>query len=52
MTAPWKESFDKSRQCIKRQGHQLADKGLNTQSYDFPIVMYGFVHLTIKKAVP
>ena len=52
LTAPWKKSYDKSRQCIKRQRHQFADKGLYTQSYDFPIVMYGCIHLTIKKAVP
>ena len=52
LTAPWKKSYDKARQCIKRQRHQFADKGLYTQSYDFPIVMYGCIHLTIKKAVP
>ena len=34
--APWKESYDKSRQCIKKQRHQSADKGVNSSRYDFP----------------
>ena len=25
--APWKESSDKPRQCIKKQRHHFADKG-------------------------
>ena len=25
--APWKESYDKSKQCIKKQRHHFADKG-------------------------
>ena len=33
--APWKESYDKPRQCIKKQRHYFADKGLSNQSYDF-----------------
>ena len=28
--APWKESFDKPRECIKKQRHHLADKGLDS----------------------
>ena len=24
---PWKESYDKPRQCIKKQRHHFADKG-------------------------
>ena len=35
--APWKESSDKPRQCIKKQRHHLADKGLSTESYGFSI---------------
>ena len=31
--APWKESYDKPRQCVKKQRHHLADKGLYSQSY-------------------
>ena len=35
MLAPWKESYDKPRQCIKKQRHHSADKGLCNQSYGF-----------------
>ena len=28
MFAPWKESNDKPRQCIKKQRHHFANKGL------------------------
>ena len=31
-----KKSYDKPRQCIKRQRHHFADKVLCSQSYDFP----------------
>ena len=49
MLAPWKESYDK--QCIKKQGHHFADKGLYSQSYGFfPVVMYRCVSCTINKA--
>ena len=30
---PWKEGYDKPRQCVKKQRHPLADKGLYSQSY-------------------
>jgi len=33
--APWKESYDKPRQCIKKQTHYFANKGLYSQSYGF-----------------
>ena len=32
---PWKESYDKPKQCIKKQRHHFADKGLYSQSYGF-----------------
>ena len=32
---PWKESFDKPRQDIKKQRHHFADKGPYSQSYGF-----------------
>ena len=47
---PWKESFDKPRQCLKKQRHHIADKGPYSQSYGFPVVMYGCESWTIKKA--
>ena len=35
---------------IKKQRHQFADKGLYSQSFGFPAVMYGCESRTIKKA--
>ena len=32
---PWKESYDKLRQYIKKQRHHFADKGLYNQSNGF-----------------
>ena len=33
--APWKNSYDKPQQCIKKQRHHFANKGLYSQSYGF-----------------
>ena len=38
--APWKKSYDQLRQHIKKQRHYFADKGLYSQIYGFPVVMY------------
>ena len=35
MLAPWKKSYDKLRQCIKKQRHYFANKGLYSQSFGF-----------------
>ena len=35
MLAPWKKSYDQSRQLIKKQRHYFADKGPSRQSYGF-----------------
>ena len=35
MLAPWKNSYDKPRQHIKKQSHHFADKGPYSQSYGF-----------------
>ena len=35
MLARWKKIHDKSRQCIKKQRHHFADKGLYSQSSGF-----------------
>ena len=48
--APWKKSYDQPRQHIKKQRHYLADKCPFSQSYGFPVVMYGCESWTIKKA--
>ena len=50
MLAPWKESYDKPRQCIKKQRHYFADKSLYIKAMAFPVVMYGCESWTIKKA--
>ena len=36
ISAPWKKSYDKLRQHIKKQRHYLADKGLYSQNSGFP----------------
>ena len=33
--APWKKSYDHSREHIKRQRHYFANKGLSSQGYGF-----------------
>ena len=50
MVTPWKESYDKPRQHIKKQRHHLANKSPYSQSVDFPVATYGFASWTIKKA--
>ena len=35
MLAPWKKSYDKPRQCIKKQRHYSADKSWHSQSDGF-----------------
>ena len=50
MLAPWKKNYDKPKQCIKKQRHYFADKGLYMQGYDLPRVMYSSESWTVKKA--
>ena len=50
MLASWKKIYDKPRQRIKKQRHYFANKGSDSQSYGFPVVMYGCESWTIKKA--
>ena len=38
---PWKKSYNKPRQHIEKQRHYFASKGPSSQSYIFPVVMYG-----------
>ena len=47
--APWKKSYDQPRQHIKKQRHYFANKGLYSQRYGFPVVMYRCESRTIKK---
>ena len=50
MLAPWKKSYDQPRQHTKKQRHYFANKGPSSQSYVFPVVMYGCESWTIKKS--
>ena len=47
---PWKGSYDQPRQHIKKQRHYFVNKGLSSQGYGFPVVMYGCESWTVKKA--
>ena len=47
--ALWKKSYHKPIQCSKKQKHYFADKGLDSQSYGFSVVMHGCESWTIKK---
>ena len=51
MLAPWKNSYDKPRQCIKKQRHHLADKGPHSQSYGSSSshVQMGFPNSSVSK---
>ena len=35
LLAPWKTSYDKPRQHIKKQRHYFVNRGLSSQSYGF-----------------
>ena len=50
MLAPWKKSYDQTRQHIKKQRHYFTNKGPCSQNYGFPVVRYGCESWTIKKA--
>jgi len=50
MLAPWKNSYDKPRQHIKKQTHYFADKGSSSQSYGFSSSHVWMWESTIKKA--
>ena len=51
--APWKKSYDKPRQHSKKQRHHFATKWqsmvFHSQSYGFPVVVYGCESWNIKK---
>ena len=46
--APWKESYDKLRQHIKKQRHNFANRSPSSQSYGFPVVMCGCESWSVK----
>ena len=49
MLAPWKKSYNKPREHIKKQRHYFVDKGLSVKAMVFPVVMYGCESWCIKK---
>ena len=50
MLPSWKKSYDKPRQCIKKQTHYFANKGRIVKAMVFPLVMHSCESLTIMKA--
>ena len=48
--APWKKSYDKPRQHIKKQRHHFADKSPYSQNYGFFPIVYRYESWIIKKA--
>ena len=51
MIAPWKKSYDQLTKHIIKQRHYFPNKGLSSQSYGFPVVMYGCESWTIESWV-
>ena len=49
MLAPWKKSYDLSRQHIKKQRHYFANEGPSSQSYGFSSSHVWRESWTIKK---
>ena len=47
--APWKKSYDKPRQCIKKQRHYFATKVHIAKAMVFPVVMYRCESWIMKK---
>ena len=50
MFVPWKKSYDKPIQHIKKQRHHFADRGPYSQSYGFSSSQYGCENWTMKEA--
>ena len=50
MLAPWKKSYDKPRQHVKKHRHNVTKKVHVIQGMVFPVLMYGCESWTVKKA--
>ena len=50
MLAPWKKSYEQSRQHVKNQRLTLLTKVHLAKAMVFPVVMYGCECWTVKKA--
>ena len=48
--APWKKSYDKPRQHVKKQRHYLQTMVCVVKAMVFPVVIYGYESWTRKKA--
>ena len=49
MLAAWKESYDKTRQNIKKQSYHFASKVHLVKAMVFPVITYIYESWTIKK---
>ena len=49
MLAPWKKSYDKPRQCNKKQRHHFANKVCIAKVMYILVVMYGCESWTIRR---
>ena len=47
--APWKKSYNQSRQHIKKQKHYLPTKVHLVKAMVFPVVIYRYENWTLKK---
>ena len=47
--APWKKSYNKPRQHIKKQRHHFADEGPYVRAVGFPVVVCECESGTVKK---
>ena len=50
MLAPWKKTYEKPGQYIKKQRHHFADKGLYSRAMDFPVRTCGCEIWTVQSA--
>ena len=49
MPPPWKKSYDKPRQYIKKQRYYFTENICLVKAMDFPVVIYGCEIWTIKR---
>ena len=50
MLAPWKKSYDQTREHIEKQRHYFGNKGMSSQTMVFLVIMYGCESWTMQKA--
>ena len=52
MLGPWKKTYDKPRECIKKQRYHFLTKVHTVKAMVYPVVMYGCEIWAIKNAEP